>query len=62
METTIDKSNIVDRFSIDKDGKIYRVEVYHEGKFSGMVLVNFDPEHSPSQEVAVAPVQNILGQ
>lgn len=57
VDTTIDRSSIVDRFSIDKEGKIYRVEVYKDEKFSGMILVNFDPEHLPSQEVAAAPVQ-----
>lgn len=62
VDTAIDRHNIVDRFSIDKEGKIYRVEVYKEDKFSGMILVNFDPEHTPGQEVAVAPVARIGGQ
>lgn len=62
VDTPIDQKSIVDRFSIDKEGKLYRVEVYHEGKFSGMVLVNFDPEHTPGQEVAAAPVPELLKQ
>ena len=49
----VEKSKIPQRFSIDKSGKMYRVEIYKEDKFSGMVLVNFDDEHvQPSQTVA----------
>jgi hypothetical protein len=33
--------NIPKRFSIDKKGKIYRIEVYKGEKFSGMFLVKF---------------------
>lgn len=32
------------RFSIDRDGWIYRVEVYRRERFGGMVLVDFGPE------------------
>ena len=41
---SISKSDIQERFSIDKTGWIYRVEVYREDKFAGMVLVNFNQE------------------
>jgi hypothetical protein len=37
----IHKDDITKRFSVDKEGRIYRVEVYRKKKFSGMVLVNF---------------------
>jgi hypothetical protein len=37
----IRQQDIMRRFSIDKSGRIYRVEVYKADKFSGMVLVNF---------------------
>ncbi|MEE9503210.1 MAG: M99 family carboxypeptidase catalytic domain-containing protein [Candidatus Aminicenantaceae bacterium] len=37
----IGKSDIQKRFSVDKKGRTYRVEVYLKKKFSGMVLVNF---------------------
>lgn len=37
----IRKDNIKKRFSVDKKGRIYRVEVYRGKKFSGMVLVSF---------------------
>ena len=39
---TVSKRNLLKRFSIDKSGKIFRVEFYKENKFAGMVLVNFD--------------------
>jgi len=43
VETNIKITNkqIPKRFSIDKRGKIYRVEYYNKDKFVGMVLVNF---------------------
>jgi hypothetical protein len=37
----IHKDDITKRFSVDKEGRMYRVEVYRKKKFSGMVLVNF---------------------
>ncbi len=37
----ISKTNILKRYSIDKKGKIYRVEFYKDEKFAGMVLVKF---------------------
>lgn len=35
------------RFSIDRAGRIYRVEVYGRGRFNGMVLVDFRPGQAP---------------
>lgn len=42
-ETDVDimKNQIAKRFSIDKNGEIYRVEYYKKDKFAGMVLVKF---------------------
>lgn len=40
----ISRSDIMERFSVDRAGQTYRVEVYRDDRFSGMVLVNFD-EH-----------------
>jgi hypothetical protein len=37
----IGKSDVQKRFSVDKKGRTYRVEVYSKKKFSGMVMVNF---------------------
>jgi hypothetical protein len=43
-EQAIERGQILKRFSVDRSGTLYRVEVYHEDKFSGMVLVKFDGE------------------
>ncbi len=37
----IRKNDFIKKFSVDKSGLIYRIEVYKEKKFSGMVLVKF---------------------
>jgi hypothetical protein len=37
----IEKSQISKRFSIDKKAQIYRVEVYRENRFCGMLLLDF---------------------
>ena len=41
----IGQEDIMKRFSVDKSGNIFRVEVYKGDKFSGMVLVNFSDEN-----------------
>ena len=41
----IGQEDIIKRFSVDKSGNIFRVEVYKEDKFSGMVLVKFTDEN-----------------
>ncbi len=41
---SIERGDIRKRFSIDRSGTLYRVEVYREEKFSGMVLVRFGDE------------------
>lgn len=38
---TISKKKIARRFSVDRRGKLYRVELYQGDRFSGMVLVKF---------------------
>jgi hypothetical protein len=43
-EQLIERAQIPSRFSVDRDGTIYRVELYREEKFSGMVLVRFGDE------------------
>ncbi|WP_419771107.1 MAG: M99 family carboxypeptidase catalytic domain-containing protein [Candidatus Marinarcus sp.] len=42
----IDKDEIPEYYSIDKQGEIYRVEFYKEDKFVGMVLVKFSGDFS----------------
>jgi hypothetical protein len=41
----IGQEDVMKRFSVDKSGSIFRVEVYKDDKFSGMVLVNFSDEN-----------------
>ncbi|MDQ7832110.1 MAG: M99 family carboxypeptidase catalytic domain-containing protein [Desulfovibrionaceae bacterium] len=36
------REDFMDRFSVDKAGRVYRVEVYKQDRFAGMVLVRFD--------------------
>lgn len=38
----IRREDFMDRFSVDKSGRVYRVEVYKKDRFAGMVLVRFD--------------------
>ncbi|MEA1914382.1 MAG: M99 family metallo-carboxypeptidase C-terminal domain-containing protein, partial [Campylobacterota bacterium] len=38
---TIAKKEIAKRFSVDKKGKIYRIEFYDKKKFIGMIMVDF---------------------
>lgn len=40
-EVEIKRTQIPKRFSIDKEGRIYRVEYYNDKKFAGMVLIKF---------------------
>jgi len=52
-EQAIERDQIIKRFSVDRRGTLYRVEVYREDKFSGMVTVEFDdktPESLSSRE------------
>jgi len=49
----IKKRQILKRFSIDKKGKIYRIEFYKDKNFAGMILVNFNPEKSKDLSFAM---------
>lgn len=40
-DVLVRKKDLVKRFSLDKGGRVYRVEAYRGEKFSGMVLVRF---------------------
>jgi len=48
----INQADIKKRFSLDREGNIYRLEVYKEKKFTGMVLVKFC--ENPSNENLIA--------
>lgn len=45
---TLARGDFADRFSLDKDGNVYRVEFYKGEAFCGMILVNFGPEQNPA--------------
>jgi hypothetical protein len=38
----VELKNIQKRYSVDKKGRVFRVEVYKKEKFSGMIMVNFN--------------------
>lgn len=38
------REDIASRFSVDRGGRVYRVEVYKRDKFAGMVLVRFEDD------------------
>jgi len=48
------KRNITKRFSLDRAGEIFRIEVYKENKFNGMVLVDF---RTPGKTLNLARLQ-----
>ena len=41
-ETVITKKSLIKKYSVDKKANIYRVEIYKDDKFSGMVLVKYE--------------------
>ena len=51
----ISEKDIKKRYSVDKKGKIFRIEIYKDKKFSGMILVNFDKKSKPKiiQKIAL---------
>jgi len=50
----INKNKILKRYSIDRNGKIFRVEFYKDNKFAGMVLVNFDKNRKIKENLSMA--------
>ena len=40
---TVHRKDLSRRFSIDRDGRFFRVEFYRGAKFSGMLLAKFVP-------------------
>lgn len=48
------EKSIIKRFSVDKKGKIFRVEFYRDNKFVGMVLVNFDQNRKMKNNLSIA--------
>ena len=57
MGHLINQADIKKRYSLDREGNIYRLEVYKEKKFSGMVLVKFsDNPSNDNLEIAMPDV------
>ncbi len=54
---TLRKTDFMQRFSVDKRAAQYRIEVYQEKKFCGMVVVNFiaDPDATTNKVSLSAP-------
>ena len=55
----IERGTIQRRFSIDKRGEMFRVELYKDEKFSGMILVRF-ADQVVAKEAAPDPEQASL--
>lgn len=51
----ISRQQLKNQYSVDKTGRIYRVEIYRNDRFSGMVLVDFRPQ-STKKRAAGCPV------
>ena len=49
----VKKEQIRPGFSVDKNGTIFRVEVYKDKKFTGMILVDFSGRQKPELKVAL---------
>ena len=52
----IRRGEIARRFSVDNDGTTYRIEVYKDEKFTGMVLVRFVGDATASSKQSVTPL------
>lgn len=50
----IAKEQIKKQYSVDKNGSLFRVEFYKGGKFTGMILVNFDKNKSIENTLSIA--------
>lgn len=48
------KDQIQKRFSVDKNGSLFRIEFYKNEKFAGMVLVNFDKNRPIENNLSIA--------
>lgn len=54
------QADFMPRFSVDKKGLIYRVEVYKGEAFCGMILVDFGTQYQPSS--LVTPLTAVKGE
>lgn len=51
---SVAKNQIQKRYSVDKNGSLFRVEFYKDNKFAGMVLVNFDKTKPFENNLSIA--------
>lgn len=51
----IRREDFMERFSVDKAGRVYRVEVYKKERFAGMVLVRFEDAKNAPRMAATRP-------
>lgn len=51
----LSKKDIQERFSLDRDGCVYRVEFYKGSKFAGMLLVDFHIPEAPRTHLTAIP-------
>lgn len=49
----ITRDDCMQRYSIDRDGLVFRIEVYRQGKFNGMVLADFRFRSKPDKIVQI---------
>lgn len=50
---TVNKEKIQKRYSIDRNGKIFRIEFYKDDNFAGMILVNFDKNRKMRENLSM---------
>lgn len=49
----VHEKSFIKKYSIDKKGKIFRVEFYKKDKFAGMILVNFDKDRRIKNNLSI---------
>ena len=57
----IEKGSILKRYSVDEDGELFRVELYKEDKFSGMVLIRFTEDVADSDDEPSPQATHLTG-
>ena len=57
----VEQKQLLRRYSIDREGQRYRVEIYQDEKFSGMVLVDFDHGEEEAENWLASQAQPKMG-
>ena len=58
-DVDIRRGDFMERYSVDRDARLFRVEIYRGKRFSGMVLVRFVERRPPPRELISGPVHGI---